>query len=223
MPVEDGAAARVVAQLVDQPVGVEHGAVDAAVDPAADHPLEVGRRPDERVVVDRRDAEEGEQDAVRGQRLGRQDRGVARLVDRAQRVEVAEVELVDRAAAVRPAGPRDLAAVGAGALDQRRRARASSRMPSVARSPMPSWLARKLNQVAVSLTGPTPLAQSLQPGGRAGDERVQHQRRQRELVDEVGLVAAVAEVGDVLGVRHVGLGQQPGARARRGRPAPATA
>jgi hypothetical protein len=34
-------------------------------------------------------------------------------------------------------------------------------MPSVARSPMPSWLARKLNHVAVELTGPTPLAQSL--------------------------------------------------------------
>ena len=31
----------------------------------------------------------------------------------------------------------------------------------MARSPMPSWLARKLNQVAVSLTGPTPPAQAL--------------------------------------------------------------
>ena len=34
-------------------------------------------------------------------------------------------------------------------------------MPSVARSPMPSWLARKLNQVAVSLTGPTVAAHAL--------------------------------------------------------------
>ena len=34
-------------------------------------------------------------------------------------------------------------------------------MPSVARNPMPSWLARKLNQVAVSLTGPTSSAQAL--------------------------------------------------------------
>ena len=31
----------------------------------------------------------------------------------------------------------------------------------MARRPMPSWLARKLNQVAVSLTGPTLLAQAL--------------------------------------------------------------
>ena len=38
------AAPRVVAQLGVEPVGVEHGAVDAAVDPAGHHALEVGRR-----------------------------------------------------------------------------------------------------------------------------------------------------------------------------------
>ena len=85
-------------------------------------------------------------------------------------------------------------------------------MPSVARSPMPSWLARKLNQVAVELTGPTPCGPGAEPRGGAGDEGVQDQRRQRELVDEVGLVLAVAEVGDVLRVGDVGLGQQPRAR-----------
>ena len=144
-----------------------------------------------------------------GQRLGGEDRGVPGLLDRAQGVEVAEVELVD-ACASRPVGwPTRPVRRGRGSARPGRRARASSRMPSVARIPMPSWLARKLNQVAVSLTGPTPAAQSLQPRGGAGDERVQHQRRQRELVDEVGLVVAVAEVGDVLGVRNVGLGEQP--------------
>ena len=76
---------------------------------------------------------------------------------------------------------------------------------------MPSWLARKLNQVAVGADRADPAAPTSLRRGVAGDERVQHQRRQRELVDHVGLVGAVAEVGDVLGVRHVGLGEQLGA------------
>ena len=88
---------------------------------------------------------------------------------------------------------------------------------------MPSWLARKLNHVAVGLTGPIPAAQCAEVAVLAGDEGVQHERRKRELVDHVRLVGAVAEVGDVVGVRHVGLGQQQRARGERRRRAPARA
>ena len=44
--------------------------------------------------------------------------------------------------------------------------------------------------------------------GVAEQERVEHQRRQAELVHHVGLVAR-SEIAHVLGVRHVGFRQQP--------------
>src|SRR5690606_6960456 len=50
-----------------------------------------------------------------------------------------------------------------------------------------------------------PLAQG---GGVAGVRGVQDQRRQGEVVDQLGFVAAVAKVGDVLGVVHVGFGDE---------------
>ena len=48
----------------------------------------------------------------------------------------------------------------------------------------------------------------LQLEGVAGGKGVQHQRCQGELVDHLGLVGAVAEVADVVGVGHVGLADQ---------------
>ena len=88
--------------------------------PVAAHALVVGPRAEQRVVVDRRDAEEGEQDAVRRQRLGRDDdRVVSDLLGRGERVEVVDVELVDRLAPARRRRHRDPAAVGQRPLDQR--------------------------------------------------------------------------------------------------------
>ncbi|TMD04566.1 MAG: hypothetical protein E6J02_12535 [Chloroflexi bacterium] len=57
----------------------------------------------------------------------------------------------------------------------------------------------------------------LQPGRPAGEsfrifrrQRVEDERRQREVVDELRLIGPVAEVGDIVPVGHVGLGDQEG-------------
>ena len=55
---EDGPTLGFVRQIGDQPVGVEHLAVDAAVDATGLHARMVGPRAEQRVVVDGRDADE---------------------------------------------------------------------------------------------------------------------------------------------------------------------
>ena len=126
-----------------------------------------------------------------------------------ERVQVVDVELVDRLVAVRSYGHRDLAAVSQGAVDKR--------------------LAVVVGEETLGRTQPDAVVagEKVKPGrgrahradagspraqlGRAArHESVQDKGWQRELIDQVGLVLAVAEVGDVLGVRHVGLGEQLG-------------
>ena len=48
--------------------------------------------------------------------------------------------------------------------------------------------------------------------GVAGGETMQHQRRQGEVIDQLRFVRAVPEVGDVVGVRHVGFRDEPDVR-----------
>ena len=88
-------------------------------------------------------------------------------------------------------------------------------MPSTGRTPMPSWEARKLKKVVLPEGG----GQASSPFGKvrgvAGVKGVQNQGRERELVDHLGLVRAVAKVGDVLVVGDVGLGDENHVRRDR--------
>ncbi|MPL99986.1 hypothetical protein SDC9_46209 [bioreactor metagenome] len=180
-------------------------AVDRPVHAAPRHRLVVVFRRGEGVEIEGRDPLERHHDGLRAQEA----RDPVALLAREgapHRVEIAAVELVGRLAAARQRPHRHQPAIVAHAVDHRRDF--LGRQDALDRAHADAVMAR--GEVEIGATQrrrrhrPQPAPQVPH---RARQHRMQHQGRQRELIDHMRLVTP-AEIAQVLGLGHVRLGQQ---------------
>ena len=186
-------------------------AVDGPFSSGLLNPIPPSARSEQTVEVYSRNARQAEQNCMRAEETA--DLPVERLIPKrvGERVEIIYVQFVGFRRAVGRPPEGYVSAVILGCPDQ------------ILQIPFAQDFPRRIKPDAVVRS------QEIQKGRRAagsrvpvhpirkdaritGQESMQYQRRQREIVDQVRFVAAVSGVGDILRMRHIRLGGQPDAR-----------
>ena len=164
--------------------------------------------------IDARNASEAEHDGLRGQEAPRLQ--VERLGSMGirERIKVGDVQFVDGLAAIGLGLVGDVATMRQCALDHGLHLRVAENPLG---RPYPDTIVRRHKIEEGGAAGGRIQAAGpfRKTGGIAGMEGVQDQRGERELVDHLGLVRAIAKVGDVLLVGDVGLGDEDHMRGDR--------